>query len=60
MILLILLTVATLYYISLTRVDKRQPPYMGWLRLVGSIKLQVSCAKETYKRDNILQTRAMI
>jgi len=28
---------------------------MGWLQLVGSIKLQVSFAKETYKRDNILR-----
>ena len=28
---------------------------MGWLQLVGSIKLQVSFAKETYKRDAILQ-----
>jgi len=27
---------------------------MGWLQLVGSIKLQVSFAKEPYKRDNIL------
>jgi len=28
---------------------------MGWLRLVGSFKSQVSFAKETYKRDDILQ-----
>ena len=28
---------------------------MGWLQLVGSIKLEVSFAKGTYKRDNILQ-----
>jgi len=28
---------------------------MGWLRLVGSLKLQVSFAKEPYKRDYILQ-----
>ena len=28
---------------------------MGWLRLVGSLKLQVSFAKEPYKRDCILQ-----
>ena len=27
---------------------------MGWLQLVGSIKLWVSFAKEPYKRDNIL------
>jgi len=30
---------------------------MGWLRLVGSIKLQVSLSKEPYKRDYILQKR---
>jgi len=29
-------------------------PTMGWLRLVGSLKLQVSFAKEPYKRDYIL------
>ena len=33
---------------------------MGWLRLVGSIQTQVSFAKETYKRDDILQKRLMI
>jgi len=33
---------------------------MGWLRLVGSFKLQVSFAKETYKRDDILQKRPII
>ena len=32
---------------------------MGWLRLVGSLKLQVF-AKEPYKRDYILQKRPMI
>ena len=37
-------------------------PYlnMGWLRLVGSLKLQVSFAKEPYKRDDILQKRPII
>jgi len=30
---------------------------MQWLRLVGSFKLQVSFAKERYKRDDILQKR---
>jgi len=35
-------------------------PYMGWLQLVGSIKLLVSFAKETYKRDDILQKRPII
>ena len=33
---------------------------MGWLRLVGSLKLQVSFGKEPYKRDYILQTRHII
>ena len=33
---------------------------MGWLRLVGSIKLQVSFAKEPYKRDAILHKRPII
>jgi len=30
---------------------------MGWLRLVGSLKVQVSIAKEPYKRDCILQKK---
>jgi hypothetical protein len=33
---------------------------MGWLRLVGSLKLQVSFGKEPYKRDYILQKRPTI
>ena len=33
---------------------------MGWLRLVGSSKLQVSFAKVPYKRDDILHKRRMI
>jgi len=33
---------------------------MGWLRLVGSLKLYVSFAKEPYKSDYILQKRPMI
>jgi len=33
---------------------------VGWLQLVGSLKLQVSFAKETYKRDDILQKRPVI
>ena len=33
---------------------------MGWLRLVGSLKVQVSFAKEPYKRDDILQKRPII
>ena len=30
---------------------------MWWLRFVGSLKLLVSCAKEPYKRDYILQEK---
>ena len=33
---------------------------MGWLRLVGSIKLQGSFAKEPYKRDYVLQKRPVM
>jgi len=33
---------------------------MGWLRLVGSLKLYVSFAKEPYKRDFVLQKRPVI
>jgi len=33
---------------------------MGWLQLVGSIKLQVSFANEPYKKDDILQKRPII
>jgi len=33
---------------------------MGWLWLVGSIKLQVSFAKEPYVGDHILQKRHMV
>jgi len=35
-------------------------PCMGWLWLVGSLKLQVSFAKEPYKRDYILQKKPVI
>ena len=34
--------------------------YMGWLRLVESIKSQVSFAKKPYKGDNILPKRPII
>ena len=34
--------------------------HMGWLRLVGSLKLQVSFAKKPYKRDYNLQQRRII
>jgi len=33
---------------------------MGWLRLVGCLKLQVSFAKEPYERDDIMQKRPII
>jgi len=33
---------------------------MGWLQVVGSLKLYVSFAKEPYKRDYILQKRPII
>ena len=33
---------------------------MGWLWLIGSLKLQVHFAKEPYKRDDILQKRRII
>ena len=34
--------------------------HMGWLRLLDSLKLQVSFPKEPYKRDDILQKRPTI
>jgi len=33
---------------------------MGWLRIVGSLRIKVSFAKEPYKRDYILQKRPII
>ena len=33
---------------------------VGWLRLGGSFKLEVSFAKEPYKRDHILKKRPLI
>ena len=50
---------------SLLHVATPQNPHrslhdMGWLRLVGSLKLQVTFAKEPYKRDAILQKRRTI
>jgi len=40
---------------QVTRMDD-----MGWRRLVGLMKLQVSFAKEPYKRDDIMQKRPII
>ena len=37
-----------------------QISHIGWLRLVGSLKLQVSFATEPYKRDDILEQRPVI
>jgi len=36
---------------------RRFMSHMGWLRLVGSLRLQVSLAKEPHKTDDILQKR---
>ena len=44
----------TTHHIEIRYID------MGWLRLVGSLKVQVSFAKEPYKRDDILQKRHII
>jgi len=33
---------------------------IGWLRLIGSLKLKVSFAKEPHKRDDILEKRLII
>jgi len=33
---------------------------MGWLHVVGCLKIYVSFAKEPYERDNILQKRPII
>ena len=41
-------------------IRKRAGHDMRGLRLVGSITLLVSFAKEPYKRDNILQQRPII
>jgi len=41
-------------------VARSQKNDAGWLRLVGSFKLQVSFAKEPYKKDDILQKRPII
>ena len=46
--------------VSLYVCEMSQKSAMGWLRLVGSLKLQVSFAKESYKRDHILQKRPLI
>jgi len=51
-------------YVCTQKRTRRQPirmqQAMGWRRLVGSIKSQVSFAKELYKRDDILEKRSII
>ena len=42
------------------REDNIKRSGMGWLRFVGSLKLEVSFAKEPYKRDYILQKKPII
>jgi len=49
----------SVYHISVCG-DCANSSDVGWLRLVGSIQLQVSFAKESYKRDDILQKRHII
>jgi len=41
-------------------IDVSRNIHMGWLPLVGSLKAQVSFAKEPYERDDILQKRRII
>jgi len=38
--------------------DSSSQVSVGWLRLAGSLKLKVSCAKEPFTRDHILQKRS--
>ena len=45
---------------TLRMVPRTKCASMGWRKLVGTIKLQVCFAKETYKRDKILQKRPII
>jgi len=51
-------------YILAWRRSRRHVGHMGWLRLVGSYRsfteLQVSFAKEPYKRGHIMQKRPVI
>jgi len=47
-------------YIYSRKVCSRYAHGVGWLRWVGSIKLQVSFAEEPYTREYILQKRPII
>ena len=48
------------FYVSANHILHTNKHTMGWLRLVDSLKLQVSFAKEPYKRDYILQEKPII
>jgi len=47
-------------YIYIYTLDILDTHTTGWLQVVGSSKLQVSFAKEPYKRDYILQKKPEI
>jgi len=47
-------------YISIASHSTYSDLSMGWIRLVGSLKLYFSFAKEPCKRDHILQKRPVI
>jgi len=49
-----------LVYMYEGKMPESEGLHMGWLRWVGSLKWQVSFAKEPYKRYNILQKRPII
>jgi len=60
-------TLNMMYHSRYTHVNEDTPQIwrslvmnMGWLRLVGSSKLQVSFAKEPYQRDDVLPKRRII
>ena len=45
---------------TMQQLESHCPNAMGCLKLVGSLKLQVSFVKEPYKRDDFLQKRLII
>jgi len=49
-----------IWYIFVLHIELATVCHMGWLRLVDSLKLQVSFAKEPYKRDNILRSLLIV
>ena len=56
---LVCMCVTWLIHMGLT-LPRLENATMGWLRVVGSLKLQVSFAKKPSKRDDILQKRPII